>query len=269
MENRSSEMEPEDALNRNFEIAIAFVRDTEQQYPNASPHEIANLLRRHTRPSYTETLFDLATLSRQPHLDNHLDLTVSFAGQVTDFAHFVASVSDQLRLPPWVQWFDAATRWTGKHSSWAGDLGQAVVDYRDRKFPTLEKALAADASFPDLAADVAAVWIGDRLNRSFRLSLSEAIVQFNQQPYDESVRQFVAAELDGEFRGRVLWNYNDVLETVCRGVAEFLMFVELKKIAKTRHVDARLLEFAERYHPDVEQSASYFISYLKDFSDFI
>ncbi|MGC9504016.1 hypothetical protein [Baaleninema sp.] len=262
-------MDGEDARQRNFQIALVLVRETEQQYPNASPHEIANLLRRHTRPSYTEIFFDLATLSRQPHLDNRLDLTVSLAGQTTDFAHFVASVSDQLRLPPWVQWFDAATRWTGKHSSWAGDLGQAVMDYRDRKFTSLEKALAADASFPDLAADVAAVCIGDRLNRRFRLSLSEALVEFDQQPYGESVRQFVAAELDGEFRDRLLWNYYDVLETVSRGAAEFLMFVELKKIAKNRHVDSRILEFSERYHPDVEQSARYFIEYLKETGNFI
>ncbi|WP_017658840.1 hypothetical protein [Baaleninema simplex] len=257
-------MDAEDARQRNFEVAIAFVRETEQQYPDASPHEIANRLRRHTRPSYTEMLFDIATFSRQPHLDNRLDLTVSLAGQVTDFAHFVASLSDQLRLPPWAQWFDAATRWTGKHSSWAGDLGQAVVDYRNRRFSSLDEALAADASFPDLAADVAAVCIGDRLNSPFPPTVSEAIGQFDRRPYEESVRQFLEAELKSEFRGRILWNYSDVLETIGRGVAEFLMFVELKQIAKTRRVDARILEFSERYHPDVEQASAYFATYLKE-----
>lgn len=265
-ENRESGMSE---LDRNLDTALDFVRDLEKRQSGKSAFEIANLMRRHTRPSYTETLFDLATLSQQPHLDNALDLTVSLAGQVTDFAHFVASLSDRLRLPSWVQWFDAATRWTGKHSSWAGDLGQAVMDYRNRKFPTLETALAADASFPDLVADVAAVQVGAELNRNSRLQVSESIEQFNDRSYEVSIRQFVQGELHGDLRGRVMFNYNDILGTVCESVAEFLMFVELKNIAKKRRVDANLLKLSEVYHPDVEQAASYFVEYIRKNGDLI
>jgi hypothetical protein len=244
--------------------AWAVVREIEAEYPDANAYEIANLMRRHTRPSYTERLFDLATLSAQEHLDRRLDLVVMLAGQTTDFAHLVASLSDQLQLPDWAKWFDATTRWTGKHSSWAGDLGQAVLDYRDGKFQDLDTALAADASFPDLAADVAAVRIGRELNRHPQWKVSEAIALFQQLPYAESVRTFVVEELNGELRGKVLWNYNEAIAFVGRSVAEFLTFAALQRVAKRRRLDAGILTFSEAQHPDVEQAAAYFIRYLCD-----
>ncbi|HIK33602.1 MAG TPA: hypothetical protein IGS31_19965 [Oscillatoriales cyanobacterium M4454_W2019_049] len=255
-----STLDPE-TLQTNLDRSLQFIREFEARNPRDSTYEIANKLRSYTRASYNSQQFTLATLSRQTYIDNRLDLPVILAGQVTDFAHFIASLSDRVRLPGWTRILDAATAWTGKHSSWAGDLAQAVLDYRSGKFATMEQALVAVASAADLSADVAAVQVGWRIDAE-SLAVSEAIALYHNLPYPLHIRQFAQQELDGKIIEDRLHNSRAIVEGMRRDIAEFLTLMELKNLIWTRKLNPKLLQSIERNHPDVRSAAQYFFDYL-------
>jgi hypothetical protein len=248
-------------LQKNLERSLQFIREFESKNSNDSTYEITNKLRRHTRPSYTSKQFTLATLSRQTYIDNRLDCSVALAGQVTDFAHLIASLSDQVCLPSGIRMLDAATAWTGKHSSWAGDLAQAILDYRSGKFSSMAQSLVAVASPADLSADVAAVQVGQLINAGSR-KVSEAIAAYHQLPYSLHIRQFIQQELEGKLVKDQMHNSRSILEGICRDVAEFLILMEIQNVAWTRQLNPTLLGSIERNHPDVRSAAQYFLDYL-------
>lgn len=256
----------EEILQDNLDRSLKFIRAFEAKNSHDSTYEIANKLRQHTRPSYNSKQFTLATLSRQTYIDNRLDGSVILAGQVTDFAHFIASLSDRVRLPGWMRALDAATAWTGKHSSWAGDLAQAVLDYRSGKFATMAQSLVAVASPADLAADVAAVQVGQLMNAQSR-QVSEAIAVYHDLPYCLHVRQFIQQELEGKLVEDLMHNSRAIVEGICRDVAEFLILMEVKNLAWTRKLNPKILQLIERNHPDVRSAAQYFLDYLIPMAD--
>lgn len=257
---KSPTLNPE-VIQKNLDRSLQFIRGVEAQNPRDSTYEIANKLRQHTRPSYNTQRFTLATLSKQRYLDNRLDCPVILAGQVTDFAHFIASLSDRVSLPDWTKILDAATAWTGKHSSWAGDLAQAVLDYRSGKFATMVKSLAAAASAADLAADVAAVQVGTLINTQAQ-KVSQAIALYHDRPYSLHIRQFLQQELDGKLINDRVHNSRTILDGICRDISEFLILMELQNVAWMRKVHPQILRSIEQNHPDVRAAAQYFLDYL-------
>jgi hypothetical protein len=250
-----------ETFQQNLDRSLQFIREFEAKNSHDSTYEIANKLRSYTRPSYNSKQFTLATLSRQTYIDNRLDRPVVLAGQVTDFAHFIASLSDRVRLPGWTRVLDAATAWTGKHSSWAGDLAQAILDYRKGKFATMAQSLAAVASPADLAADVAAVQVGQLMNAESR-QVSEAIAIYHDLPYCLHVRQFIQQELEGKLVGEQMHNSRSIVEGICRDVSEFLMLMEIQNVDWTRKLNPKILRSIEQNHPDVRSAAQYLLDYL-------
>jgi len=248
-------------LDRNREQALDFVRRIEAARPEAHPHTIANLLRRHTRPVYTEPHYTIATFSRQEYIDSALDLTVSLCFRTTDFAHFIASLSDRITLPGFAASLDFATAWTGKHSSWSGDLGQAVLDYRQRRFRTMEAALNADASELDLTADVAAARVGEIVNIT-PIQISDAIVNYHATPYFYHVKEFVRKELDGQLQGNVLTDAAVVENKIQKEIAKFLMFAKLRDMGRQVKFRTEAFSEADTHRPDVRAAARYFLDYL-------
>ncbi|MGB5898983.1 MAG: hypothetical protein WBG66_12350 [Geitlerinemataceae cyanobacterium] len=253
-------------LQKNLDRSLQFIREFEARHFQDSTYEIANKLRQHTRASYNSKQFTLATLSRQTYIDNRLDCAVLLAGQVTDFAHFIASLSDRVRLSGWMRALDATTAWTGKHSSWAGDLAQAVLEYRSGKFATMAQSLLAVASPADLSADVAAVQVGELMNTQSR-QVSEAIAIYQDIPYSLHVRQFIQQELEGKLVEDRIHNSHAIVEGICRDIAEFLILMEVKNIAWTRKFNPKVLQSIERNHPDVRSATQYFLDYLIPMSE--
>jgi hypothetical protein len=171
--------------------AIQFIQQVEQTYPNVSAYEIANRLRGHTKASYNTKFWTIATGFRQDFVFPNLDATIPLAGELTDFGHLIAALSDQINQPGLV--FSDLTKWTSDHTSWAGDLGSAIVTYtqQPKQFPSVAEALQRFASDSDQSANVAAYVIGQRLNQASELKVSQAIAEYNNAPIGAHVTQFV------------------------------------------------------------------------------
>lgn len=174
-----------------LETTLHFITTIEQQHPDFGAYEISNRLRGHTKPSYATKSWTIATGIEQAYIDGALNSDLPLAGKVLDFGHFMASLSDQIHQPG-LQWADL-TRWTGDHTSWAGDIGSAIATYRSQpdKFKSLTDALNRFASDADYTADVAAYVVGGMININPKLSVSQAIAQYNSKPYQEHVRTFL------------------------------------------------------------------------------
>jgi hypothetical protein len=170
---------------------LHFIQTIEQQNPGSGAYEIANRLRGYTKPSYTTQAWTIATGTEQSFIDGTLNLDLTLAGEVLDFGHFIASLSDQINQPG-LQWSDL-TRWTGDHTAWAGDVGSAIATYRAQpnKFKNLEESLNRFASSSDYTADVAACVLGAIVNANPNLSISQAIAEYHAKPYSEHVRSFL------------------------------------------------------------------------------
>lgn len=185
---------------------LQFISDFEQSHPDASVYEVANRLRGYTKPSYTTKAWTVVTGFEQAFIAGQLNQDVILAGELTDFGHFIASLSDQINQSG-LQWSDL-TRWTGDHTSWAGDIGSAIETYRatPEKFKGLGEALDRFASDSDYVADVAAWVVGSMLNSNSKLRLSEAIQKYHAQPYSEHIRVFIQRRFNGIFDGQVVTN---------------------------------------------------------------
>lgn len=180
--------------------ALQFIQTFEQQYPDRSAYEIANRLRGYSKAGYTTRAWTLVTGFEQGFVEGRLDGDVSFAGEVTDFGHFIAALADQINQPG--LGLSDFTCWTGDHTSWAGDIGSAIALYRSQpnQFRSLENALDRYASASDYAADVAAYGVGRSLNHNPKLRVSEAIEHYHATPYPEQVQQFVRSRFGSQIR---------------------------------------------------------------------
>ncbi len=168
-----------------------FIATIEQQNPGKSVYEIANLLRGYTKPSYTTKLWTIATGFKQAFIEGTLNQDITLAGEVTDFGHLIASLSDQINQPG-LRWSDF-TRWTADHTAWAGDIGSAIGFYRTapEKFKNLGEALDRFASNSDCAADVAAFVMGAISNSNAQIPLSTLILQYDEKSLSEHIRLFI------------------------------------------------------------------------------
>jgi hypothetical protein len=185
---------------------LQFIATIEQKHSHQSIYEIANILRGYTKPSYTTQVWTIATGYEQSFIDGTLNQEVILAGEVTDFGHFIASLSDQMNQPG-LQWSDF-TRWTSDHTSWAGDIGSAIALFRSQpdQFQSLAEAFDRFASDSDYVADVAASVVGAMLNSNAQLSISSAIQQYNAAPYSDHVKTFLRNEFSGQIEANQIKN---------------------------------------------------------------
>lgn len=171
--------------------AVQFIEQVEQTYPNATAYEITNRLRGYTKPVYTTRFWTLATGFKQAFIKPNLDGLVPIAAEITDFGHFIAALSDQINQPG-IQLSDM-TQWTADYTSWAGDIGSAIVTYTRQpdKFSAVMEAFDRFASDSDHAANIAAYIVGDRLNQSPKLTVSQAIRNYNSETFSSHVIAFM------------------------------------------------------------------------------
>ncbi|QIZ70099.1 hypothetical protein [Oxynema aestuarii] len=258
-------------LEENRERALQFIAGIEAEMLDASAYQIANELRRYTRKSYNNLQFAIATLSPQDYRGSQLDLAVDLSGEEIDLAHFIASLSDRVALPGLAAAVDFATAWTAKHSSWSGDLGQAIDDWRKDKFTSFQAALNADASYVDLASNIAAFQVGEILNRSDDrpVSIAKVIRDYHRIRYPEHVRDFIRDELGGAIELNTLSNPQKVEAKIRRSIAIFLAFLEMQRLGKSPDKPEAIERAAKILaatsgvsQNDLLSSSLYFLKYL-------
>jgi hypothetical protein len=175
----------------NLSVALDFIRQIEQANPNASPYEIANRLRGYTKPAYTNRFWSIATGYQQKFIDPTFDFSIELAREMTDFAHLIAALSDQINQPGLN--LSDLTRWTADHTSWAGDIGSAIATYcrEPQVFGAVQVALDRYANEADYAANIAAVVIADMIHQDNQLTVSTAIQNYNVDEFANHVRSFI------------------------------------------------------------------------------
>ena len=211
------------------ETVLKFIQQIEAQNPSASAYEIANKLRGYTKKNYTTQLWSIATGYQQKYIEGEFAGKLNIenfplSGEITDLGHLIASLSDQINQPG-VQLSDL-TKWTGDDTSWAGDIGSAIMIYRanpdNNEIKTLAEALNRLAGYSDYTADIAASVIGSTINSGMYPLVSQAIYQYNTIPYQQQVRTFVQQRFGGIIQGNKLNNPADVEAKISQATFTFV-----------------------------------------------
>lgn len=206
---------------------LKFIEKIESENSGKSAYEITNLLRGYTKPQYTTKLWSLATGYNQKYIQGEfqgkLNHEVVLSGEKTDFGHFIAALSDQINQPG-IRKSDL-TCWTSDHTSWAGDIGSAIMFYRSQsqaKKISLDEALKRLASDSDYTANIAAYLIGAKLNSDYTVTLSQAIAQYNAIEYTEHIQTFIKKRFGGIILGNKLQNPNTLEAEIRRVVSTYI-----------------------------------------------
>ncbi|HTL88281.1 MAG TPA: hypothetical protein VL134_02695 [Leptolyngbya sp.] len=252
-----------------FTTVLQFICSFEQSHPIASAYEIANRLRGYTKSSYTTEAWSIVTGFAQPFIEGKLDQEITFAGEATDFGHFVASLSDQINQSG-LQWADF-THWTGDYTAWAGDVGSAIELYRSpsNKLNSLSEALDRFASDSDYVADIAAYIVAALLNGNAQMSLSQALQQYHAQPYSEHIKSFIQQRFNGIFQAQTLINPGKVEADIRNATFAYLELSQqaesLKQMTKPFTQNLRSMPKTERdaLSADLLQGSLHFMSHLR------
>lgn len=245
---------------------MEFIRSFEQSHPDAPAYEITNRLRGYTKPSYTTKAWTIVTGFEQSFIEAKLDQNIAFAGEVTDFGHFIAALSDQINQPG-LQWSDF-TRWTGDHTSWAGDIGSAIELYRATpgNLKSLGEALDRFASDSDHSANIAAWTVGEIINQDKQIRLSEAIQQYHAKPYSEHVKTFIQRRFNGIFENQTLTNPAKMEAEIRNATFAYLELSQnagrLKQIMKSFSQKLRSTPERDLLSADLLQGSLHFMSHL-------
>lgn len=256
--------------------AIKFIEKIEGENPSKSAYEIANILRGYTRKSYTSRLWTAATGYEQAYITGEFqgklnDDNLFLSAEVTDFGHFIASLADQLNRPG-MHWSDL-TGWSGDYSSWAGDIGSAIVVFHSQyesniKVKTIGEALDRFARDSDYTADIAACVVGDMINSGQVSSVSTAIAKYNAISYSEHVKTFIRQRLGGVIQASKLTNPATVEAKISRSVANLIRFSnapELVEAVKDYLVERSQLKLDNTVKPERKellQGSLHFLTHL-------
>ncbi|HBB35205.1 MAG TPA: hypothetical protein DDZ80_00190 [Cyanobacteria bacterium UBA8803] len=257
-----------------LEALLQFISKIEAEHPDKSAYEIANKLRGYTRKHYTTRLWSMATGYHQDYipgeLEGKLDREVILSGKLTDFCHFIASLSDQINQPG-ASWSDL-TSWSADHTSWAGDIGSAIVAYQakqnDMSNQTLAEALERFAKDSDYTADIAAWVVGAMINSGSSPTIFQAIDKYNAISYAQHVRTFIQKRLRGIIAGKQLQNPADVEDEIAKAVFTFISLSnapDLVKSFKSQWQSPSQLDLKALVKPnrvDVLQGSLHFLSHL-------
>lgn len=208
-----------------FEEVLNFIENFEAAKLGKSIYEIANQLRGYTKPEYTTELWRTATGYDPKYIDGSLDKgQLVLSGEVTDFGHFIAALSDQIKRPVF-SWSNF-TSLSADHTSWAGDIGSAILAYRFKssniQLKTLEEALNKFATNSDYSADIAAYLVGDLLNSGTLKRISQSIHYYHSISYSENVRAFLKKRFGGMIQGNKLKNPAEVDAKIRTAVSTFI-----------------------------------------------
>jgi len=249
-----------------FSTVLQFISNFEQSYPDASTYEITNRLRGYTKPSYTTKAWTIVTGFEQPFIEGKLDQDITLACEITDFGHLIAALSDQINQPG-LQWSDF-TRWTGDHTSWAGDIGSAIELYRSSpgKLNSLSEALDRFASDSDYIADIAAWAIGVNINKNPQIRLSEALQQYHPKLYSEHVKAFIQQRFNGILENQILTNPAKIEAEIRNVTFAYLELSQnagrLKNVMKSFSQKLRSTPERDLLSADLLQGSLHFMSHL-------
>ncbi|ABA22641.1 conserved hypothetical protein [Trichormus variabilis ATCC 29413] len=207
---------------------LTFIEKIESENLGKSAYEIANLLRGYTKSEYTSKLWTLATGYEQKYIagafQGRLNKHLLLSGEMTDFAHFIASLSDQINQPG-IKKSDL-TSWTADHTSWAGDIGSAIIFYRSQadkgNAMTLERVLMGLASDSDFTANVAAYLVGFVINLNQQTTISQAIADYDEIQYAEHIKIFIKKRFGGIIEGNKLQNPDLIESEIQQSVSTFM-----------------------------------------------
>jgi hypothetical protein len=253
---------------------LQFIEKIERSNAGQSVYEIANKLRGYTKPSYTTPMWSTATGYKQRYIEGELkgrlNQELLLSGEKTDFGHFIAALSDQINQPG-VRWSDL-TSWTADHTSWAGDIGSAIATFfaqgSNPKIPTVLEALNRYASDSDYAANIAAYVVGAMLNSSKQVVISQAIAQYDAQPYTENVRQFLQQRFRSAIAANQLKNPGEVEAEIRRVISTYIrlspdsgLFKSVKNLLKLDPLLQRP-DFQQPNATELLQGSLHFMTYL-------
>lgn len=217
-----------------LEEVLRFIDKIEVCNSGKSAYEIANKLRGYTKPEYTTEIWHIATGYDQKYTVGTLNKEqLVLSNESTDFGHFIASLSDQI-YQPGVYWSDLSS-WTSDHTSWAGDIGSAVIAYRSQfnnvHTQSLEAALETFAPDSNYTADVAAYVVGTMINSRQEASISRAVRHLNTNSYAENVRTFIEKRFGGIIEGNKLKNPAEIDAEIRISVSTFIkLYTEVSEV---------------------------------------
>ena len=258
-----------------LEVILNFIKKFEADNPGKSTYEIANHLRGYTKKEYTTQLWSTATGYKQDYIEGKYQgilnqENVVLSGKRTDFGHFIAALSDQINQPG-INWSNL-TSWTADHTSWAGDIGSAIILYYSKtdkeQVNSLEEALNRYASDSDYTADIVAYLVGSLINLGRKSSVFAAISQYNTASYPENVRTFIKSRFRGIVEGDKLKNPAEVEAEIRRSISTFIrlyptadLFKSVKNLLKLKPK----LEWENTLLPsgvDLLQGSAHFLTHL-------
>lgn len=255
--------------------ALEFIQQIERENPRMSAYEIANHLRGYTKPDYTSRLWTLATGYNQKYITGQfqgkLHLDVFMSGQITDFAHFIASLSDQINQPKF-NWSDL-TSWTADHTSWAGDIGSAIIFYYLQPDTTqaisLKETLNRLANNADYTADIAAYLVGAIINSGEKTTISAAISQYNSLSYADNIKLFLKKRFRAMISGNKLNNPAGIEGEIRRSVSTYIRLYSsgtdlFKSVGNLGKLQAKL-EWENTKQPnasDLLQGSVHFLTHI-------
>ncbi|HEY9668912.1 MAG TPA: hypothetical protein V6C91_19035 [Coleofasciculaceae cyanobacterium] len=222
-----------------LEDVLNFIKKIERENFGKSAYEIANKLRGYTKKEYTTPLWSTVTGYKQRYIEGKfqetLNRNVALSGKLTDFSHFIAALSDQINQPG-ANWSDL-TSWTGDHTAWAGDIGSAIIFYYSKadkgQDKTLEDYLNRLAGEADYRANIAAYVVANMINSGRFLSISQAVIHYNQNLYSDNIRIFIKERFQGNLEGNYLKNATDIEAEVRRSISTFIRLYSKSDLFKS------------------------------------
>jgi hypothetical protein len=211
-----------------LETVLQFITTIAQEQPGKSTYELVNMLRGYTKAAYTSPMWTAATGYEQVYLtgerQGQLNQDVRLSGEVTDFGHFIAALSDQINQPGLK--LSDLTRWTADHTSWAGDIGSAIATFRAQpqppQIPSVKVALDRFAADADQSANTAAVVIGALANSKPQTAIAQLIRQYDAMPYSAHIQTLIKQRFAGVINGQQLQNPAKVEAEIRRAVFRYL-----------------------------------------------
>ncbi|MEO1590988.1 MAG: hypothetical protein AAFU71_06820 [Cyanobacteria bacterium J06632_22] len=220
---------------------LRFIDAYEQQQPDRHTIDTARSLRAYTRSAYANRFWELVAGDHPEFVAGELDATACISGQSLDFAHFIASLSDQAwggnlasAVSDSLLWL-ASKAISGRgfdsreYTAAIGDTAQPIEIYLDQhgsddyQPAALAELLTRFASDADYAADLLAYQVGRHLAKSPYMALSEAILAANAIPYSEIVRGYLTQAFGATFTQGQISNRPVVTTRIYQRIRAYLL----------------------------------------------
>ncbi|MEO0757073.1 MAG: hypothetical protein AAFY78_09390 [Cyanobacteria bacterium J06648_16] len=221
---------------------LRFIDTYQQQHPQQSSIQVARALRAYTRPVYADRFWELVAGNNPDFVAGELDnATVVMGGQLIDFAHFMASLSDQSwggnvasTVSDGLLWL-ASKAVSGRgfdsreYTAAIGDTAQPIEVYLDKHGgQTYQPDVLADllnrfASDQDYASDLLAYRVGRLLADAPRMPLAEAIQTADRLSYADAVAAYLTDAFGAQLAEQQIENIDGVKTRIYERIRAYLL----------------------------------------------